>query len=201
MAKLKLSDNQLTLLLMVAIFISLVSTLTIYQLGTYKITGYQTTPTSEAQANLTVESQVGCDFIDNFIDLGSVPQDESNNSDIVVDYWVIQNTGTENVTVNISVYNPPSGWLFTSATACGGDCQAETQYWQYYCNQSQSLSGICLVSSYTDVRALMTEEIALTGLESGLTYHNATFGVNATVPSGESSGSKYGDVQARCVVV
>ncbi len=196
MIKPNLSNNQITTLLILAISISAVSTLTIYSLGFHKITG--AAPTDTAITNVTVYAEVGCDFADDIINFGSVLQGVTNTSEQIGDWWLLSNTGTTNLSINLSIQAVPD-WLWTSATGCSGTCVAETNYWGYKCNSTQS--GACQFITYRPVRDSIGDEIALRGLEQDKSMNNATFGVNITVPIGESAGEKIGTVQAVCTAI
>ena len=191
MARRRVSDEMLAILVVILFVVSMISFIPVAR---WSITVFgPINETGIAKVNLTIASETGCDFTDNRIDLGAGKALQENNSEMVGDWWILENTGTVNVTVNISVAN--SDWLFDSQAA-------PSKWWKYNCNASTTQSGNCLVTDYTQVESsLVTAGIALDGLEPSATIDEGTFGTNATVPDTESSGLKEGEILAFCVVI
>ena len=178
----KISNNNLTILLLLAIVASISGTwvsLTFMD----SITGAATTT---GTTSLTVNATIACSATDSTANLGILERGKNNNSEKKNDFLVIENTG--NVPQNISGYSTES--LFDSDAA-------PTRNWSMHCNATQS--GTCR-TVYRKINATQgTAETLVLNLVSAAATDELTAGVNATVPAQESSGAKSGTITFYCV--
>ena len=184
MARRRISNEMITWMVIALVIISIIGFLPFLGPG---ITGAQST--QRANVTLDISETVGCDFIDDSIDFSSMTQNEQKSSRTTGDNWTLQNTGTVNITVNISTDTDDSdGWLFSSQ-------QVASNYWYYRC--INALSGSCNITANAQIR-FVSNEWALYNLTPFSSEDNVTLQTNVTVPGEEGSGSKTGAVRAEC---
>lgn len=186
MKKFKISNNNLVVLLGVAIFISIIGTWATLSLID-QITG---AATSTGTASLTITSVTSCTTSgDNSIAFGTLARGTSNNSDNKSDWISLENDG--NVDINVSAYASAELWADSSYVA-------PTAYWQIECNSSQ---GASCQTGYVNLAASASR----TSLETNLTPNDDAdlmyVGVNVTVPSDETAGAKSGTMTFECIAI
>ena len=182
------SDLITKISLILLIVIMIFALLPLLERGITNITGAYDV-SARANTTLTLSQEIGCDFVDDAIDFGQVLQDINNDSFQIQDNWTLQNTGTVNITVNVTVNtNNSAGWLFSTQ-------QVNSDYWFYRCSDTKS--GECNISSYAQVR-FVANEIAVWNVSPSSDKDNITLQTNITVPHDEPSGSKSGTIRAEC---
>ncbi|MBU3940616.1 MAG: hypothetical protein KKH88_01675 [Nanoarchaeota archaeon] len=187
MAKKKISNNLLSILLGFAILTSIVGILASMNILS-PLTGAATQ--QNATVNLTVIGVSSCILSDSNINF-SVPlvRLSSNKSDdpAVNDYHALENDGNTNLSI--------TAW---GATDLWGTTNNDNK-WMIRCNNTQS--GVC-TSTYANVPNIVGSAVTvLDGLESEDTIDLVYLGVNVTVPNDEPSGIKGGFITYICTEI
>ena len=183
-ARKRISNELIAIMIVVLVVVSIMGFLPLLK-------GPQLTGAQVAETWLELTQEVGCNFDDGSINFSTMKKDvtrarNTNWSDQVGDWWIINNTGTIDLSINISVSG--GNWLFTSQAAA-------SPYWQYMCNESDS--GTCTVASFANVPSTATT-LMLSNLSETAGSDTSIFAVNASVPNEESAGAKNGTVIASC---
>ena len=204
----EVSNLTLALVVVSAILISVVGTLMslnkLDQLG--GITGMAVSGTGVA--NLTVSSAAAITLNDALIELGTIGVLESNASDDKADWWVLENVGGVNVTVEAFASNQGSkdsqgaGPFSTDATTEG--CYADTPYscFRVKClNTSDRINNGSIVGDLTNnltscnntwvsLSTAQGEGVLMVNLPYWEGNDTIYLGVNVTVPPQETAGVK-----------
>ncbi len=185
----KISNNSLAVLLVVAIVASVSGTwLSINFMDS--ITGAATS--GSGTANLTVASVTSCSMLDNIVEFGSMARNEWNDSidvnETVRGDWIsIENDGNVNITVLVNSTND----LWTSQSA-------PTAYWGIFCAYSEDDNATCNGTNVSIPAGTDAPHTIIIGLSPVDDVDNISLGFNVTVPSDELSGDKNGTVLFTC---
>jgi len=170
-----MSNNVLAILLVFAIFLSVLSTFT----GISKLGGITGFATNTSEVNLTVAATTDFSLPMRAIDMGTLSIGQSNATKATGNPypWLVQNDGS--VFINITVN---SGQLFATQAAA-------SNYYMFNCTANETTCGTG--SATTNTQMPISSAVAAIGL---LNYSDATdevaLYVGVTVPPGESSGTK-----------
>jgi len=176
----KISNNSLVVLLAVAIVASVAGTFLSVSFMDDVITGAATTT---GNVTLSIPSAADCSATDALIAFGTLAQGATNQSEIALDFIVINNTGN----VNLAITAASSVDLFSTQPA-------PSTFWRIHCNTSSS--GSCN-ATYHNVGA--TDTLLITGLQFADGSDNISIGINVTIPGPEPSGSKNGEITFTCL--
>jgi len=176
----RISNNSVIVLLFVSVIASVSGTFFAMSFLNEVITGAATTT---GNVTLTIPSSADCSASDSLIAFGTLAQGATNQSEIALDFIVINNTGN----VNLAITAAASVDLFSSATA-------PSTFWRIHCNDS--LSGSCN-ETYHNVGA--TDTLLITALDYDDTIDNVTIGINVTIPGAEPAGDKNGEITFTCL--
>jgi hypothetical protein len=176
----KISNNSLVVLLFVAIVASVAGTFVSLNFMDDLITGAATTT---GNVTLTIPSSADCTASDNLIAFGTLAQGVNNQSELALDFIVINNTGN----VNLAITVEQTVDLFSAESA-------PSIYWTVHCNSSST--GTC---NETYFAIDDTTRGLVTALQFADGSDNLTVGVNVTVPNDEPSGTKNAELTFTCL--
>ncbi len=186
----KISNNTLSVLLVVAIITSISGTwLSISFMDS--ITGAATS--GSGTTNLTVASVTSCTMLDNIVEFGSMARNEWNSSDDVNESgvkgdWIsVENDGNVNITILVNSTNDL--WQTQSAP---------TAYWAVFCQNSQDDNATCNNTNTNIPSGTGAPHTIVIGLSPINDVDNVSLGFNVTVPSDEVTGAKNGTVLFTC---
>ncbi len=197
----EISNSTLALMVVAAILVSVFgSFLSLSKLNQLDgATGYATSATGKANLTVSAESSISI-ATDDVIELGTLAVNETNTSDILNDWWTIENTGGVNVSVSLFYGTQGSGTYanekgfgpFSTETTQSGGCvdrlgDAIHTCFQVKCNSS--LSGYDCNNTYYPLPA-STGGNLIVDLDYDPGVDLAVFGVNVTVPLDEPAGNK-----------
>ena len=178
-----ISNETIALLVGVGIIISVVGLfLNITGTGIVGITGAHPSgdETGTGTTEINVSAYVDGEVEDGDIDLGDHGIGQVNNSEDMLDWYVIETIGT--VTINISANASSS--LFDSL-------DLDSDYYQIHCHNITPVGdGTCTQAEYTAV----TDGAPTLLVNDLLRYTKTRIGIQATVPPDETAGVKSGDI-------
>ena len=187
----EISNSTVALLVIAAILLSITgSLLSLTKLREIAATGYASS--GVGKANLTVPANVDITVVDDIIELGTVLQGQSNDSDQVdiQDFWLINNTGSVNVSLRIrdtaqsAEGKGDGGNGFTGSTGCA----ATNTCFYIKCNSTQS--GYDCNDTYYTTETDYGRYIFDLSSDAADAGAQAVFGVNISVPNNEQAGNK-----------
>jgi len=184
----KISNKFLAVLAVLAIVITIVGVWNLIRVT--KITGYATNVTSQTGiVSLSILGNLIMEIPDSELSISAeLAQGENTNSEIINDFFEIQNGGSVNV--DIKVYNGTELWNSVSSP---------TELWQIHCNSTTDAGATCN-ETYGALPA--TSGTAVTLIENlGNSAGSRGFkaGINVTVPELEDEGLKNGSVIFLCI--
>lgn len=191
----EISNSTLALMVVAAILVSVVgSFISVSKLNQVVPVGFATTDTG--YANLSVPATAGIILNDERINLNTIANGDTNASYNVNDYWLLNNNGGVNVSVEL--YGQQQGGTgknymgrgpFTDISTVSGCLSGALPHTCFKVNCNTTESGYC----NTAWESLGNESGAGTKLlqnfDSGAS-DDAWFGVNVTVPVNEQAGQK-----------
>lgn len=184
MAKNKISNNLLSILLSFAILTSIVGILASMNILS-PLTG-AAVDTGTVTTNVT--DSLSCSATDSTIAFNNLGGGGYNSSDLTADHHTIENNGN----VNLSVQSYATAELWDSYSA-------PTKYWGINCNTTQS--GTC-----NNTYGLLPNDGGtywnlVSGLEPLDSIDALTVSVNITAPTDEANGEKSGTITYYCISV
>jgi hypothetical protein len=227
----QISNSMLALMVVMSIVISALGTfLSINKIGQtgWQYTGMAT---GTARANLTVPQIEGLEIFTELIQLGSIIPSNgsinySNDSEAKQSWWGVKNTGTTNISIRIysnsgtddqigASDTRPGRGPFTAATgSTAGDCMNSSDLsrrcFMVHCYNVSFSTGTAWPNCNATYEALplnggtgggSTSRILLSKLGSETANSTAYFGVNVTIPKGETSGDKLQNVVIYSAIV
>jgi len=187
--KLKISNNNLSVLLVMVIVVSLFGTFaSITYLSSNGITGFATSNVT-GTTSVTVSSETSCTAVDNTIAFGTLARGAVNDSETLSDYITIENNG--NSVINVSAYATEDLWDVVSN-------QAPNANWRIHCNTVQDGGSTTCTADYTNIPTsdgVVLSELLVPADATDL----LTVGVNITVPNDETAGAKTGTIKFVCL--
>lgn len=188
--KLKISNNTLSVFLVLAIVLSVFGTFVsiTYLNSSEYFTGHATSNVT-GTTSITVAGETSCTASDSTIAFGTLDRTAVNDSETISDYITIENNG--NSVMNISAYMTEDLW-----DVAGN--QAPNSNWRIHCNAAQDGGSTTCNSTYTNI---LTSDgsILTTLLVPADATDLLTVGVNITVPSDETAGAKTGTIKFVCL--
>jgi len=189
----RVSNNSLTILLVLAIMISIIGTwLSVSYIDTLnQFTGRATSDVGNT--TLTVTGETSCTTAsDRLVAFGSLARSATNQSESAGnDFITLENDGNTNINVTVNVTDS------TTELWDDGAFAAPSAYWRIRCNNAQS--GTC-DDTYANVPGPAPSGVLLVyGLEPSDSTDELDVAINVTVPAAEASGTKNGQVTFYCV--
>lgn len=193
-----ISNNTLAVLVLTGVLISVIGLFisTSYQ---NKVSGFVTSNISNTTAttSASVQATLRLNVTDQNISLGDVFVGETNDSEVVDDFFQTQNDGS--VPFNLSVYgnaNTDSPFISTTANCTqpipvNGTCSPDrlpNTFYQIHANETQSGTAN---KTYGAVQpGFVNKTLLVANLGVSDTADNASIGVRITVPTDETAGAK-----------
>ena len=187
--KLKISNNTLSVVLVMVIAISLFGTFAgVSYISSNSITGHATSNVT-GTTSVTVSSETSCTASDSTIAFGTLDRGAVNDSETITDFITIENNG--NSVINVSAYTTEDLW-----DVAGN--QAPDANWRIRCYTAQDGGSTTCNDTYTEI---LTSDgsILATLLVPADATDVLTVGVNITVPNDETSGAKTGTIKFVCL--
>ncbi len=189
----EITNGTLILLIVGAIVVSVAGTLVslnkLSQFSGYGLTGMiSNVDSGTATANLTIASSNWINVSDTIIELGTIDVGKWNDSDTVEDWWVVQNDGSVNI--SIEIYNAS----YQSAKGAGpftglGGCMDDNSCFMVRCKNSTYPQADCN-TTFGRLNSAAGQIAVITDLSNLEDNDIAYFGVNVTVPESEPAGLK-----------
>jgi hypothetical protein len=206
----EISNSTLALLVVAAIVVSISGSLiSLNKLGEIGgITGMLST-TDIGYANLSVPVSAYINLTDNWIDLHTIDIDGYNCSDDVEDWWILRNDGS--VGINIRIYDQTQDedggpdnnagrgpFDSTDTSGCLGTPGGTSACFMVKCMNTTAYGnasdGTFCNTTYAALDNTSSGRFLVVNLSTLTDNRTAFFGVNATVPYGESAGEKVEEV-------
>jgi len=181
----KVSSNNLVILLIVAIIASVGGTFVSVSFMDAVATGAATTL---GNVTLTIGGTANCDATDDLIAFGTLTQGGTNQTtgDTGARDWItIENTGN----VNLDITAETSANLFASYAA-------PTPNWRIACNVTQG-TGSCN-TTFHNLQESSNSTMLITAHQFGDSVDEVYINMNVTIAMDEAVGAKHGDILFTC---